>query len=183
MSHEYSPKQLPILNFANASAELEGAVPLQDMERLSAESLEVLATDQALFSALGSLVEDAAGVAEPWVHLQGRTVLKVTCQRCLAVMDLEVAFQRDFRFVASEALAEVEDEESEEDVLVLSREFDLLQLVEDELIMSIAPVPMHATCPVAPKLEAADAGFEDAAGDASPHPFAALQALKDKGIG
>jgi uncharacterized protein len=183
MSHEYSPQQLPILNFAKASAALEGTAALQEMERLSAESLSVDAGDQVHFSALGSLVDDAAGVAEPWLHLQGRAVLKVTCQRCLAAMDLEVAFQRDFRFVASEALAEVEDEESEEDVLVLSREFNLLQLVEDELIMSISSVPMHETCPVPPKLQAADAGFDDLAGGEALNPFAALQALKDKGLG
>jgi uncharacterized protein len=183
MSQEYSPRQLPILNFAKASAQLEGAVPLESMERLRTESLEGSHTAPVHFSALGALVDDAAGVPEPWVHLQGDAVLKVTCQRCLAPMDLHVAFERDFRFVASEALAEVEDEESDEDVLVLSREFDLLQLVEDELLMAVAPVPMHETCPVPPKLQAADAGFDDAAGSEAPHPFAALQALKDKGLG
>lgn len=181
MSQEYSPSQLPILNFAKASARLEGAVALQSMERLQAESLENLAPEQVHFSAQGALVDDAAGVPEPWVHLQGNAVLKVTCQRCLAPMDLDVAFERDFRFVASEALAEVEDEESDEDVLVLSREFNLLELVEDELIMAMSPVPMHEVCPVPPKLQAADAGFDDAAGSEAPHPFAALQALKNKG--
>jgi uncharacterized protein len=183
MSQEYSPSQLPVLNFAKASAQLEGAVALESMERLRLESLVVVGTDQVHFSALGALVEDAAGLPEPWLHLQGDAVLKVTCQRCLAPMDLEVAFERDFRFVASEALAEVEDEESEEDVLVLSREFNLLQLVEDELLMAVSPVPMHETCPVPPKLQAVDAGFEDATGSEAPHPFAALQALKDKGLG
>jgi uncharacterized protein len=183
MSQEYSPSRLPILNFAKASAQLEGAVPLQRMERLYSESLEGSDATPVHFSARGALVEDAAGVPEPWVHLQGKTVLKVTCQRCLAPMDLGVAFERDFRFVANEALAEVEDEESEEDVLVLSREFNLLQLVEDELLMAVALVPMHETCPVPPKLQAADAGFDAAAGSDAPHPFAALQSLKDKGVG
>jgi uncharacterized protein len=183
MSQEYSPSQLPILNFAKASAQLEGVVALQSMERLRSESLEGSEAQQVHFSALGALVDDAAGVPEPWVHLQGEAVLKVTCQRCLAPMDLDVAFERDFRFVATEALAEVEDEESEEDVLVLSREFNLLQLVEDELLMAVSPVPMHETCPVPPKLQAVDAEFDAAAGSEAPHPFAALQALKDKGLG
>lgn len=183
MSQEYSPSQLPILNFAKASAQLEGSVALQSMERLRAESLEGSDAELVHFSALGALVDDAAGVSEPWVHLQGNAVLKVICQRCLAPMDLAVAFERDFRFVATEALAEVEDEESDEDVLVLSREFNLLQLVEDELLMAVSPVPMHEVCPVPPKLQTADAGFDEAGSSEAPHPFAALQALKKKDVG
>ena len=66
---------------------------------------------------------------------------------------------------------------SEEDVLVLSREFNLLELVEDELLMSVPPVPKHEECPAPVKLQAADADFVDAPVE-KPNPFAVLQQLK-----
>ena len=84
-----------------------------------------------------------------------------------------LAFERDFRFVANEALAAAEDEESEEDVLVFARQFDLLDLVEDELLMAMPLVPMHETCPVTPRFSVADADF-DAAASQSAKPFAVL---------
>ncbi len=45
-------------------------------------------------------------------------------------------WKRSFRFVADEATAEALDEECDEDLLALSREFDLRELIEDELLMA-----------------------------------------------
>jgi uncharacterized protein len=103
----------------------------------------------------------------------------MTCQRCLGPVDVDISAQRSFRFVASEAVAEVEDEESEEDVLVLSRDFDLLGLMEDELLMALPPVPKHDVCPVHVVLEAKDADFVEES-EAKPNPFAVLGQLKKK---
>ena len=91
-------------------------------------------------------------------------------------------FARDFRFVASEAIAEQEDEESEEDVLVTSKAFDLLELIEDELLMAAPLVPMHTVCPQPLKLQAVDPEFVELPQD-KPNPFAVLQQLKKKGPG
>jgi uncharacterized protein len=95
-------------------------------------------------------------------------------------VDVELDFAREFRFVASEELATVEDEESEEDVLVLSKAFNLLELIEDELLMSMPPTPKHDVCPQPVKLRAVDANFVEEAAE-KPNPFAMLQQLKDKG--
>ena len=177
MKHEYVPRSLPVKAFAQASGVLEGSVPLAEMERLREESLGPIEGTLVSFSADGEMQEDAASQPEPWLHLEGSTTLVMTCQRCLGPVATEVSFERSFRFVASEALAEVEDEESEEDVLVLSREFNLLELVEDELLMSVPPVPKHEECPAPVKLQAADADFVDAPTE-KPNPFAVLQQLK-----
>jgi uncharacterized protein len=88
--------------------------------------------------------------------------------------------ERAFRFVASEEQAELEDEESEEDVLVLSRDFNLLELIEDELLMALPVVPKHEVCPAPVKLQAQDADFDEAAPEQKPNPFAILQQLKNK---
>jgi uncharacterized protein len=182
MTHEYSANSLNILTFAKSSGQLVSEVPLAQMERLREETQGAPDAVAVHFEARGTIESDAAGVDEPWLHLSGSTVLTMTCQRCLTPVDVDVQFTRDFRFVATEALAEIEDEESEEDVLVLSREFHLLNLVEDELLMSIPAVPKHEVCPKPVKMAVADADFVDAP-EEKPNPFAALLQLKDKGLG
>lgn len=177
MKHEYSPRSLSIKPFAQAGDTLDCGLQLSDFDRLQAESQGPVEGVAVSFSAQGEMREDAAGQDEPWVRLSGATHLTMTCQRCLGPVVVPVQFERSFRFVASEALAEVEDEESEEDVLVISREFDLQALVEDELLMAVPAVPMHEACPVPVKLAAADADFEDSGTD-KPNPFAVLQQLK-----
>lgn len=177
MKHEYSPSSLSIKAFAQAGDTLECGLQLSDFARLSEESMGPVAGVAVNFSAQGEMREDASGQDEPWVRLSGSTHLTMTCQRCLGPVVVGVQFERSFRFVASEALAEVEDEESEEDVLVISREFNLQELVEDELLMAVPAVPKHEACPVPVKLTAADAGFEDSVAD-TPNPFAVLQQLK-----
>jgi uncharacterized protein len=79
--------------------------------------------------------------------------------------------------VADEATAEIEDEASEEDVLVWQRDFDLQALVEDELLMALPLVPAHETCPQSLPFSAVDADFIQSEMD-KPHPFAALAQLK-----
>lgn len=177
MPHEYQPRSLPIKAFAQAQDSLEVHWPLADMQRVHAESLEMPKEGLVVFSALGTMRPNAAGRDEPWLQLRGATTLRMTCQRCLGPVDVEVSFDRAFRFVATEALAAVEDDESEEDVLVLSSSFNLVELVEDELLMAMPVVPKHTSCPTVVQLAAADPDFSDGPSD-KPHPFAVLQQLK-----
>lgn len=183
MTHEYSALSLNITAFAQAGSQLAGQERLGGFERLREETEASPEGVQVQFAATGSVKTDAAGVDEPWLHLRGSTTLTLTCQRCLGPVAVPVDFERNFRFVATEALAEVEDEESEEDVLVASRHFNVLELVEDELLMAIPAVPKHETCPQAVKLEAVDPDFEGGASEEKPNPFAVLQKLKDRGLG
>jgi uncharacterized protein len=67
-------------------------------------------------------------------------------------------------------------------VLVLAKTFNLLELVEDELLMAMPPVAKHDVCPKAVKLQAVDADFAEEPTE-KPNPFAVLQQLKDKGLG
>jgi uncharacterized protein len=79
--------------------------------------------------------------------------------------------------VADEATAAAEDDTSEEDLLALSRSFDLLELVEDEMLMEMPVAPRHEVCPEPVKMSAVDADFD--AGDAErENPFAVLGRLK-----
>jgi uncharacterized protein len=56
-------------------------------------------------------------------------------------------------------------------------QFDLLAVLEDELLMALPLVPMHEQCPVAPKLSSGDEGMEGSEAG-KPNPFAVLAQLK-----
>ena len=92
-------------------------------------------------------------------------------------VDVPLEVDREFRFVADEATAEALDDESEEDLLALSREFDLHELIEDELLMALPVVPKHDECPTSVPLASSDDDFEEANAE-KPNPFAALAALR-----
>lgn len=182
MKSEYDPRNLPVLVFAKAGAQLHADERLLRFDRLLQETQGLGAEAPLRYAATGSLRSDVAGMDEVWVHLQADVVLPLACQRCLGPVDVEITFNRGFRFVATEELAAVEDEESDEDVLVLSRNFNLAELVEDELLMALPVAPKHDICPEPVTLQVADADFvDDPAG--KPNPFAMLQQLKKAGLG
>jgi uncharacterized protein len=182
MKHLQDPRRLDIAAFAKEGGTLAGEERLAKFERLIEESNGMGAENLLHFEAQGSVKADAAGVDEAWLHLAAHTTIALTCQRCLGPVDVEIQFERDFRFVATEELAEIEDEESEEDVLVLNRAFDLMGLVEDELLMDMPAAPKHDVCPQPVKMSVSDVGFV-AETVKPPNPFAVLGKLKKDGLG
>ncbi|MDE2616785.1 MAG: DUF177 domain-containing protein [Burkholderiales bacterium] len=177
MTIEFHARRLDIKAFAQAGGVLSGRDLLSKYERLLSEAGGLGAERPVRWEARGALRTDAGGYAQVWLHLSAEVGLPMTCQRCLGPADIELAVARDFRFVASEEQAEAEDEAAEEDVLALTREFNLQELIEDELLMELPVVPRHEVCPVEVKLAAQDADFEAAQVEKT-NPFAALAGLK-----
>lgn len=180
MKNEFAPRTLHIAAFAKEGTRQAGAEKLGHFHRLMEETAGLGGEAPVEYVVQGHVQADPAGMSEPWIDLTASTSLLLTCQRCLGPIDVAVEFSRQFRFVANEELAAIEDEESDEDVLVLSKSFNLLELIEDELLMSMPPAPKHITCPQPVKLQAADADFVDAPQD-KPNPFAVLEQLKKGG--
>ncbi len=182
MQREFVPRPLDVRALAQAGDSISGDSPLGQFERLLAEvpaALTAQAADrQVHWGARGESLAQRTGAAQVWLHLDAQTSLPMVCQRCMAPVDVDLSVERSFRFVADERTAATEDEEAEEDLLVFSRDFDLLALVEDELIMEMPLVPRHDVCPEDVKLVFADeqAGVLEPA----PSPFAALAALKSR---
>lgn len=177
MSQEFVVSRLDIQAFAQAGAALSGVDLLSKYERLLQESGGQGADRPVQWAARGETRADAGGYAQTWLHLSARVSLPLTCQRCLGPVDIDLEVDRSFRFVATEEQAQAEDEEAEEDVLALQRDFNLTDLIEDELLMALPVVPRHEVCPTDVKLVAQDADFEAAQAE-KPHPFAALAGLK-----
>lgn len=180
MSQEFTAKRLDIAAFTEAQAQLSGHLPLQDCPRLLQEAVGEIAPDcQVQWQAQGQWLPEPGGQGQSWLQLTAQVVLPLTCQRCLQIADIVVQAERSFRFVKDEATAEALDDECEEDLLAMSRSFNLLELVEDELIMALPLVPKHEQCPQAVVMEVADQDFQEALTE-RPNPFAALADLKLK---
>jgi len=179
MTREFSPARLDVRAFAEANANLSGESALAAFPRLADEAVAPGDADAVSWSATGEARQDAAGASEPWLHLSAQAAITLTCQRCLAPVVEYLEADRWFRFVANEDLAAAEDELAEEDVLAISREFDLTALIEDELLMDIPITPRHEVCPLPVTLSAQDPDFEAAQKETS-KPFAVLEALRPK---
>ena len=179
MTREFSPSRLDVNGFAADAATLAGADPVSAYPRLAAELADPASAAQVEWQAQGEERAGASGAAVPWLHLSADAVVPLVCQRCLMPVEMPLSVSRWFRFVADEATAEAEDDESDEDLLVVARDFDLKGLIEDELLMEIPLTPVHETCPVDVQLSASDADFEAGEGG-KPNPFAVLGALRTR---
>lgn len=200
VARSFRPDRLDVAAFAKAAQTLAGEAPQAAFERLSASLLPGPDGSRTAvhWSALGELRRPRVGPVESWLHLSCSTRGRLTCQRCLEPMEVDLIVDgRAFRFAPDEATAAELDEEIEEDVLVTSTAFDLLNLVEDELLLTLPWVPRHPHCQGVPGSavrvhaegqaptgdDEAEPSEDGAAGTEGPEParrpspFAALAAL------
>ena len=174
MTKEYSPDRLDIKAFAQAGGHLSGHDSLLKYERLAQEAKGLHPDLLVDWKAVSEIRPEAGGPGQIWLHLSVHASFPMECQRCLTPVDVPLDVERSFRFVADEATAEALDEECDEDLLALSREF--------ELLMALPVVPRHEECPTSVPLASSDDDFE-VANSEKPNPFAALAALRKDGKG
>lgn len=180
MSKEPDPRRLDIRRLAEEGTLLAGELRLDALPRLREEAAGADPGTPVTWQASASLGARPGQRGRPLLRLAIGATLPLTCQRCLQPVAVPLVVERAFRFEATEEAAAAEDELSDdEDVLVESRRFDLLELVEDELVMALPVVPRHDTCPHPMPLSSVDPAFERAQ-DAREHPFAALERLKNR---
>ena len=177
MAKDFDPQRLDVRRFAEEGGVLQQTTELRSLPRLAGETAGADPSPPVHWHAQGELHNPQHVHPQVWVHLQADTTLPLVCQRCLQPVHLPVAVERSFRFVADEATATAQDDDAEEDLLALSRSFDLQELVEDELLMELPVAPRHEACPEPVKMSAADPEFE-AAGAEKENPFAVLGRLK-----
>ena len=180
MKHKtIDPARLDMAAFAADAGELAGQWPLASLARLSdlavADQLPGL---EVAWQAEGESRPVSGGKPEIWLHLDAQAHVLLCCQRCLGPVFTQVAAERSFRFVATEAEAEALDAELEDDVLVLERAMNLRDLVEDELLLALPLVPRHEVCPEPLPSSTRDELPEDEL--EKPNPFAALARLKQR---
>lgn len=175
-SRDADVRQLDVRAYAKAAGKSQGAWRLDGFERLRDLLLPVPTADMpsVAWTLAGEERLVRGGPAQVWLHLTAEATLPMACQRCLQRCDHLLSLERHFQFVPDEAAAAELDGEVEHDVLVLARELDLHELLEDELLLDLPLVPRHDVCPQ-PLSAASDALPADE------HPFAALAALRRSG--
>ncbi|MBY4599240.1 YceD family protein [Ottowia caeni] len=178
MSKVFNPQRLDVAVFSQEEAHLSGRDSLGDYARLAKESDGPISELFLEWRATGERLRAVDGAVHPGLHLHAQAELPLTCQLCMGPVPVPVEVDRRFIFVADEEAAAALDDQSEDDVLVISAEFNLRELIEDELLMALPLVPRHEQCPEAPTLSVQDADFEAVQQD-KPNPFAVLASLKD----
>ncbi len=177
MEKKLDPQHLDIVAFARDGLRLQGEGALASWPRLAEEQHgDTLSAGPVHWQLQGRAVTQPGASDQLWLDLKASLELPMQCQRCLNPVLESVQADRSFLFVADEVAAQALDDEVEEDVLVISRDFDAMALVEDELILSLPLVPLHQVCPEALPMSVADPAFE--AASERPNPFGVLASLK-----
>jgi len=108
----------------------------------------------------------------PALRIELSASVCVSCGRCLQPMPVEVKADSVVTlFTSEEKMEAAVDEDEELDAILAEPEFDVMALIEDEIIMGLPLSPFHDDCGTE-HLERAKAE--------KPNPFAVLAALKGR---
>lgn len=169
--------EIDAFEFTRTGHSLEGCVPVSSLVRLA--SLLASGDGEVTWRIDGWRQATAEGLEQLHLRLRASGSVGLPCGRCLGVVVLPLAIDRSFLLAPTEVeAAELDDAEAELDVLVASRSFSVLELLEDEAILALPPAVSHAQCerPAALREGRAIDGEESAPRS----PFAALQSLRRK---
>jgi len=197
-----NPRDFDLFEFARSGRQAAGAVRVSQLPRMlnevpeEAPDRDTAFTWQAEGSTQPELQGDGTEGQQPYLRLAVHGSAWLECQRCLTPYEQAFDIDAVYRLVATEEEAEefpLDDDEV--DVIVGSRQFDLVDLIEEELLLSLPLVPKHDVCPqvheslvsgVGSAEDDEEAGEEQGEADGEPgkpNPFAALEALKRGGPG
>ena len=139
------PNALRRIDFcAPQSYKGSGFLSIPDLPRVAEEVTTTLAGDGFEWE-VKTHFEHSPG-SEPHqimeLGLKGR--LHLTCQRCLQGCAVDLDEKRQFIFLATESQADdYPPEDEDREPLVASQQFNLLETVEDEILLSIPLIPKH----------------------------------------
>ena len=197
------PRELDLFEFARSGRQAAGVVRVSQLPRMlnevpaEAPERDTAFTWQAEGSTQPELQDDGTEGPQPYLRLALHGSAWLACQRCLAPYEQTFNVDAIYRVVSTEEEAEEFPlDEDEVEVIVGSRQFDLVELIEEELLLSLPLVPKHDVCPevhesLVSGVSGADGEGEEAAHDKAgeggepgrPNPFAALEGLKRGGPG
>ena len=159
------PPVIDPARFARDEARLSGMLSLTRLPRLA----------DVLFDQQGNINYELRGYTnangQPALHLSVGGDLAVRCQRCLERLPLHIDVTRDLVLVAGARETEpVDDEDDDTDTIPGVTALDVLDLVEQEVVLSLPMAPRHPEA-------ACEAQLAAQTGTAT-SPFSALAGLK-----
>jgi len=153
------------LDFARNGKEISAEIPFAGMPRL----LEELDSPDGVLHYTVRGGEDKLGVSFLEVSMTGDCRLR--CQRCLSALEYPIRISTRLLLRDQAELEALDDDEEEFDSILADARLDVLDMLEEEILLSLPISPMH---------EAGEchAAGGDNAGKGKEHPFAALANLK-----
>ncbi|BBE08792.1 MAG: uncharacterized protein ON057_000293 [Glomeribacter sp. 1016415] len=149
-----NPRMFDVFAFARKQQQASGEVLVQNLSRILNEvTPDKLAQHPALrWNVTGAirqeLVAGGKSVAMPYLRLTLEGALWLECQRCLEPYQEPLTIDIWYRIVQNSAQADAAPANDERaDVIVGSRQFDLIDLIDEELLLSLPLVPKHSVCP------------------------------------
>jgi uncharacterized protein len=143
-----APARFDAFQLAASGGTLAGTVPREALPRIA----DRLAAGQDAAQDPGSTIawsivgtRDEEGRPALEVSIEG--VLPLTCQRCLEPVDERVGQSTTLLIARDEEELARLDEASVHEVVLAAGPLDPIELVEDELLLTLPFVPRHAACP------------------------------------
>lgn len=171
---------LTFVSSTNNQSEITGQLLLPQLPRIIAEKADHTPAEQPIIWRLSCVAQNQAHYQQnPIIELHLHAEIWLICQRCLHPYLQPLSAQHHFEIVQSEAEADAAPmDDDKKDAIVGSETFDLLNLIEDELLLALPFIPRHTDCHH-PTLEQVKKDFL-ATEEKSISPFAKLSALKTK---
>jgi uncharacterized protein len=124
--------------FAREESHLTGTLTLAQLPRLA----------DVLFDPAGSVSYEVEGYTtgngEPALHIALVADLALRCQRCLERLPLHLDVGRDLVLVANASAVDSGDDEDDDiDTIPRVAALDLLELIEEEMVLSLPMAPRH----------------------------------------
>jgi len=153
------------MDFADNGQEMSGEVAVADLERLQ----DTLESSQGKldYKLRGGVDDQGDHFLE--VSITGRCSL--LCQRCLNGMDHPVQIETRLLLRDQASLDKLDDVEEEFDSVLADKHMDVLDMLEEEILLSLPIAPKHET-------GACQAENSEHREENRQHPFAILEKLK-----
>jgi uncharacterized protein len=164
-------KPLDVDRLTEAEADVDFVVPLAELPRLRAQLAHVAGE-------VHGRVHFRRAASIPVAELTMQGTAHLVCQRCLGTLDVGVEASAEVGLVATEADANRVPEELEP-VLAPEGRISVGELVEEELLLTLPIVPLHAEdapCSAAAEAEPLAASEDEGSGETQ-KPFAQLAEL------
>jgi uncharacterized protein len=166
-----APPTIDPVRFAREESHVTGVLKLDLLPRLA----------DVLFDHEGGVIYAVAGYTtgngQPALHIRLQANLGLRCQRCLERLPLQFDTERDVVLVAGAGEVAAGDEEDDDiDTIPGVASLDLLDLIEQEVVLSLPMAPRHAEDGCATQPSAAAVTVQDS-------PFSALAGLKSPPAG
>ena len=157
-------------DFAYNSREMRGKVPVAEMPRLQ----DILSAPEGEISYRVRGMHSKGG--KPMLEVEMKGMCQLRCQRCLQALAYPVQLVSHLLLVPVEELDHVADDDENDSIPAHTR-LDLVELLEEELLLSLPFSPKHPESACQPVM-VGSAAEQIARAEASP--FAVLAELKNK---